>query len=68
MIDHDLVEILKTMFEKDRRIMVDVDAGIVDPATLDHPIELIKREVSLIQELLYLQDIKEARNKNKEGR
>lgn len=61
MVDHDLVEILKLMYEKDRKLMVDVDAGIVDPKTIDHPIELVKRELSIIQELLYIQDIKAAR-------
>ena len=62
-----LVNLLKELYEEDRNIMVSVDAGLLQQVDAPHPIELIKREASLIQELLYLNDIKETQLKAKWG-
>lgn len=64
----DFVKTLKNIYDSNLDIMIKVDAGIVDPRSLNHPIELTKRETALIQELLYLQEIKEAQVKFKEDK
>lgn len=61
--NQEFINYLKKLYEEDRQMMINVDAGVIHSADIPHPIDLIKREASLIQELLYLNDIKETRNK-----